>query len=193
MTEEWVPFLEATERACRRLFLTDFNAKPLLRAACDTERIRSRGSYEEAGRIVISGTADLSQDPTVVKVGGYFYAKETYPAEIELTSLNAWIASMDRGAWHTAVSPDPAGNELASSRYRVPLDAQSIAENSSGSPSPKKSSSQRETIDRAIKELWGGHPPQGLTVERRDERIRQFAQANGLSVPSPRTIRRHLQ
>lgn len=66
------------------------------------------------------------------------------------------------------------------------------AENSAG-PAPKKYSSQRGAVDRAMAELWGGQLPQGLTVERRDEAIRTFAKDNGLSTPSSRTIRRHLQ
>ncbi|PAP96628.1 hypothetical protein CIT31_02540 [Mesorhizobium wenxiniae] len=65
-------------------------------------------------------------------------------------------------------------------------------ENSGGTVA-KKTSSQREAIDRAVKELWDGQPPQGLTVERRDERIQQFAKTHELSVPSSRTIRRHFQ
>ncbi|AZO11222.1 hypothetical protein EJ074_20605 [Mesorhizobium sp. M3A.F.Ca.ET.080.04.2.1] len=169
MEEEWIPFLEATERTCRRLFLTDFSAKPLLRAACGTKRIRSRGEYEEAGRIVISGTTDLSQDPTVMKVGGYYYVRETYPAEIGLASLHAWIVSMEKDALPPVLVPLRVENRTADG-----------AENQSASYS---------AIDFAVAEL--GDKLKGLSVERSDELIQTFLRNNGRLVPSVRTLARY--
>lgn len=52
------------------------------------------------------------------------------------------------------------------------------------------SSAQQAAAARAVRELWGGAVPAGLTNTRRDEEIQAFARKHSLAVPSERTIRR---
>ncbi|RWX70502.1 hypothetical protein EN780_02990 [Mesorhizobium sp. M4B.F.Ca.ET.089.01.1.1] len=168
MKQEWIPFLEAVERARSRLFLTDFRAKPLLRAACGADRIQSRGQYDEAGRIVISGTTDLSNDPTLMKVGGFFYIKETYPAEIELSSLQAWIASMEADRFSSGLrpilnTPSPDDGENQTALYNA--------------------------IDYAVSEL--GDELRGLSVARWEDAVRKFLSDRKKLVPSTKTLGRY--
>lgn len=54
-------------------------------------------------------------------------------------------------------------------------------------------SAQRAATARAVRDLWDGVVPDGLTVERRDELIIDFARKNALAVPSERTIRRYFK
>ncbi|RWK12185.1 hypothetical protein [Mesorhizobium sp.] len=150
--------------------MTDYKAKPLLRAACNIDRIHSRGKYEEAGRIVISGTADLSQDPTVMRVGGFFYVRETYPAEIELASLQAWIASMAQDTFPQWTMPliEVEGKQADDGETQTAL---------------------YSAIDYAYSEL--GDELKGLSVERSDTEIQEFLRTRGKLVPSTRTLARY--
>ncbi|RUV07451.1 hypothetical protein EOA79_04605 [Mesorhizobium sp. M1A.F.Ca.IN.020.03.2.1] len=180
----WVPFLEAVERACRRLFLTDFKAKPLLRAACDTSRIAARGRYEERGQIVFSGTADLSQDPTFLKVGSHYYVREIYPAEIDLTSLQAWIVSMesDRYPSFAAARPDHAINELPSIQSEPKLGVVGPAAENSGGTAAARRNRQPEgqaLVQPFLTALWPvGIPPR---TELKDAELVQ-AVANAMDI-----------
>lgn len=151
-----------------RLFLTDHKAKPLLRAACGTGRVAGRGHYEEKGDIVFSAGKDLSDDPTVMRMGGHYFVREAYPAEVDLTSLQSWVASMERDS-----------SLLASS-----WTALGTAEETED----KQMTASFEAIAYAISEM--GDDLAGLSVARRTENIRKFLRDRKKLVPSEKTIQR---
>ncbi|MER8689361.1 hypothetical protein [Mesorhizobium sp. M1136] len=56
---------------------------------------------------------------------------------------------------------------------------------------PRRRTSQQGAIERAVDEIFEGKWPVGLSPNKRNHQIQQFAKDHGLSIPSPRTIRRY--
>lgn len=86
---------------------------------------------------------------------------------VSVSSLNAWIDGL------LGIGPKVVRAPPPSQQQEVALSAQQAA------------------AARAVEELWGGKVPAGLTVDRRDEEIREFARKHKIAVPSERTIRRY--
>ena len=65
--EIWITFAEAIFRMSRRLFIPDFQAKPLLRGVVAAKRVSGRGELRERGRLIFSvNAAGLDSDPNVI-------------------------------------------------------------------------------------------------------------------------------
>jgi thioester reductase-like protein len=97
MADTWISFLEAVLRVGRSLYLTDRSAKPLLRSAVGTGQVRGRGEVQERGDALF-GVRTEEEAAAVgphTRVGYLYYSLETYPSEIELRSLSAWIAGLE--------------------------------------------------------------------------------------------------
>jgi hypothetical protein len=86
---------------------------------------------------------------------------------ISAASLNAWIDGM------LGIGPTVAAK----------------AELKQAEP-PKAASAQQAAAHRAVQELWEGSVPAGLTVDKRNAQIQQFARERGLAPPSDKTLQR---
>ncbi|RWO45970.1 MAG: hypothetical protein EOS11_10270 [Mesorhizobium sp.] len=92
------------------------------------------------------------------------YKTFPYSARITKASLERWIAGL--------LSPAPVSPVATADEPEI------------------ETSAQRATIVRAMRELWNGAIPLGLTKKKRDGAIEAFARDNAITVPSTRTIRR---
>jgi hypothetical protein len=194
MTEQWVPFLEAVKRIGWRLFMPDYEAKPLLRAACSSERVRGRGQYEEAGRVAFAYGDDADQDPALIRVGRIYYVREIYPAEIDLGSLQNWIASMEDDTTPRTFSQSVA-QILSAAQH-----PDNSAEDEDGETAYADAKIERRTGQRGLIEDWlrdrhKGTPPAHMTEDQRTADVHDYA-ANVAKTnlrPDKKTIRSALK
>lgn len=84
--------------------------------------------------------------------------------------------------WRNPESPAPLGWLYISRESIDRLD---------GSLKTHRRSAQRASIERALKELWGGQVPEGLVVDKRNAAIQDFARSHSIAVPSKKTLQRH--
>jgi hypothetical protein len=193
MQEEWIPFLEAVYRMNTRLFMTDFQAKPLLRSAVAAERVTGRNEYRERGGIIFTWAEEnLDDDPTVIREGHHYFKAEVYPGEVVLSELQEWMESLakDNPLLRQRVSPiSETSLRLAhSSTDERPNEPESR----SGSGAPGRPTSMHLVEIEAKNRITLGIAEPTVTAE--SEVLSRWLQDNHPGEPqlTPKTIRNRI-